>query len=88
VAKRPLPYATFSDPIFTMDTNLVLGWPLVSVGLSVTNLLNAHYELGEYNFQSDFHTQVEPTLVPVRMFSAGAPRQVMLTLTLHAGDAR
>jgi iron complex outermembrane receptor protein len=88
VAKRPLPYATFSDPIFTMDTNLVLGWPLVSVGLSVTNLLNAHYELGEYNFQSDFHTQVEPTLVPVRMFSAGAPRQLMLTLTLHAGDAR
>jgi TonB family protein len=88
VAPRPLPFDTRSDPIFTLDGNLQLGWPFARIGLAVTNLLNAQYRLGEYNFASDFHSQSEPTLVPVRMFTAGPPRALMLTLTLVYGGAR
>lgn len=87
VGARPLPYGTRSDRILTVDTNLVLGWPLVSVGLSVQNLLNTQYRLGEYNYASDFHSQAQPTLVPVRHFTAGAPRTLLFTLTLNYGGS-
>ena len=85
VGRRPLPYGTRSDRIFTIDTNLEFGWPVLRAGLSITNILNTEYRLGEYNFASDFHTQSEPTLVPVRHFAAGAPRALLFTLTTNFG---
>ena len=87
VGRRPLPFGVRSDRIFTIDTNLELGWPLLRIGLSVTNLLNTQYRLGEYNFASDFHSQSEPTLVPVRHFAAGAPRALLFTLTTNFGGS-
>jgi hypothetical protein len=54
----------------------------------VTNLLDRQYRLGEYNYASDFHSQPEPTLVPVRHFSAGAPREFLFTLTFNVGGTR
>jgi hypothetical protein len=85
VGRRPLPYGTRSDRIFTVDTNLVVGWPLLQFGLAITNLLDTQYRLGEYNFASDFHSQSQPTLVPVRHFAAGAPRALLFTLTSNFG---
>jgi hypothetical protein len=87
VGPRPLPFGVRSDRIFTIDTNLLVGWPFLQVGLSATNLLNTQYRLGEYNYASDFHSRTEPTLVPVRHFSAGAPRALLLTLTVKYGGA-
>jgi iron complex outermembrane receptor protein len=87
VGQRPLPFGARSDRIFTIDTNLEFGWPLLRIGLSVTNLLNTQYRLGEYNFASDFHSQSEPTLVPVRHFAAGAPRALLFTLTTNFGGS-
>ncbi len=83
VGRRPLPFGTRSDRIFTIDTNLEVGWPILRVGLSVTNLLDSQYRLGEYNFASDFHSQSQPTLVPVRHFAAGAPRALLFTITTN-----
>jgi iron complex outermembrane receptor protein len=88
VGRRPLPYGTRSDRIFTIDTNLELGWPILRLGLAITNLLDAQYRLGEYNFASDFHSQSQPTLVPVRHFSAGAPRAFLFSLTTNFGGSR
>jgi TonB family protein len=88
VAPRPLPYGTRSDAIFTIDANVTLGWRFVELGLSAQNLLNTQYRLGEYNYASDFHSQAFPTLVPVRHFSAGAPRTLFLTLALTFGGGR
>ncbi len=85
VGPRPLPFGVRSDRIFTIDTNLLVGWPFLQVGLSATNLLNTQYRLGEYNYASDFHSRTEPTLVPVRHFTAGAPRALLLTLTVKYG---
>jgi hypothetical protein len=88
VAPRPLPYGTRSDPIFTIDASVTLGWSFVELGLAAQNLLDTQYRLGEYNFASDFHSQAFPTLVPVRHFSAGAPRTLLLTLALNLGAGR
>ncbi|HEX7479121.1 MAG TPA: TonB family protein [Polyangiales bacterium] len=85
VAARPLPQGERGDSVFTLDLNGTLGWSVLELGLSCTNLLNTQYRLGEYNYASDFHSAAFPTLVPVRHFSAGAPRAVYLTLTVHLG---
>lgn len=86
VGRRALPYGQRSDVIFVTDLNAEVGWRWVSLGLAVTNLFGAQYRLGEYNFASDFRTSGSlPTLVPVRHFSAGAPRAVMLTLAFRLG---
>jgi len=53
----------------------------------VSNLLDRRYRLGEYNYASDFRTESQPTLVPVRHFTAGPPRAVYLTLGVNFGGA-
>ncbi|GMU59030.1 MAG: hypothetical protein AMXMBFR34_07930 [Myxococcaceae bacterium] len=86
VGRRALPYGQRSDVIFVTDVNAEVGWRWVSLGFSLTNLFGAQYRLGEYNYASDFRTSGSlPTLVPVRHFSAGAPRAVMLSLAFHLG---
>jgi iron complex outermembrane recepter protein len=85
VGPRALPFGQRSGDIFTVDTSATLAWSSYEVGLIVSNLLDNRYRLGEYNFASDFHTQSEPTLVPVRHFTAGAPRSVFGTFAVTFG---
>jgi len=87
VGPRPLPFGTRSDRIFTIDANLLFGWPAVKIGLSATNLLDTQYRLGEFNYASDFHSQSQPTLVPVRHFTAGAPRALLFTVAFNVGGS-
>jgi hypothetical protein len=67
------------------DLHATLGFWLFDVGLVATNLFDAQYRLGEYNYASDFRSQQLPTLVPMRHFSAGAPRQLFFTLAVNLG---
>jgi TonB family protein len=85
VGPRPLPYGERSDRIFTVDASASLARRPFKLALSATNLLDAKYRLGEFNYASDFHSQSSPTLVPTRHFSAGAPRVVMLTFEFLVG---
>jgi iron complex outermembrane recepter protein len=85
VGPRPLPYGQRGDAITTLDASATVAWTHYEIGLSVTNLLNQQYRLGEYNFASDFHTEPSPTLVPVRHFTAGAPRAVYGTFGVNFG---
>jgi hypothetical protein len=87
VGPRPLPFGQDSDPIFTVDASATLSWTRFQIGLTSTNLLGTKYRLGEYNYASDFHSQAQPTLVPERMFSAGAPRGVFATFAITLGGA-
>jgi hypothetical protein len=82
VGNRPLPYGQRSDVIFTIDATAALAWRGFDLELAVTNLLDRRYRLGEYNYASDFRldSSSSPTLVPMRHFTAGAPRAVYLTL--------
>lgn len=85
VGPRPLPYGDRSDTIFTLDASASVGWRFADFVLSTQNLLDTRYRLGEYNYASDFHSQQTPTLVPVRHFSAGAPRTILFSIVLNYG---
>ena len=86
VGRRALPFGQRSDTIFVIDASAELAWKVVSVGFSVTNLLNNQYRQVELNYASDFQTSGSlPSLVPARHFAAGAPRAFMLTVGLHFG---
>lgn len=86
VGRRALPYGQRSDVIFVIDASAELSWRQLSLGLSVTNLLNTQYRQVELNYASDFHTAGSlPTLVPSRHFAAGAPRAFLVTLGVHLG---
>jgi len=88
VGRRALPLGARSDSIFTLDANLEVKWRWLTLGVAATNLLDAQYRLGEYNFASDFQTTgVLPTLVPSRLFSAGAPRSILVSLAVNLGGS-
>jgi TonB family protein len=85
VGKRPLPYGQTSDVIFVSDASLRFYWSIFELGVIGTNIFGSQYKLGEFNYVSDFHTAPEPTLVPERVFTAGPPRMVFLTLAATFG---
>ncbi len=86
VGRRALPYGQRSDVIFTTDANVEASWRWVTLSLGSTNLFDARYRLSEFNFASDFRTTPPyPTLVPVRHFTAGAPRTVFVSLSFTLG---
>jgi hypothetical protein len=87
VGPRPLPYGQDSGEIFTLDAQATLSWTHYQVGIICTNLFDSQYRLGEYNFASDFHSQPQPTLVPERMFTAGAPRGIFGTFAVNFGGS-
>ncbi|MET0594570.1 MAG: TonB-dependent receptor, partial [Polyangiaceae bacterium] len=87
VGRRPLPLGQRSQTIFTLDLSATIGWKNVEVGLMATNLLDRQYRLGEYNFVSDFRSDPQPTLVPMRHFTAGAPRGIFATFAVTFGGA-
>ena len=53
-----------------------------------TNVLDRQYRLSEFNYASDFRGQSQPTLVPARAFTAGAPRAVFLSAAINFGGVR
>lgn len=85
VGHRALPFGQRSDTIFTIDAGATLAWTRYELGFIASNLLDRRYRLGEYNFASDFHTQPGATLVPVRHFTAGAPRGLFATFAVTFG---
>jgi TonB family protein len=87
VGRRPLPYSEVSDIYFISDASATVAWNMFAVRLSATNLFNSKYKLGEYNYASDFKSQPEPTLAPERAFTAGAPQQILLSLSVTLGGA-
>lgn len=88
VGPRALPYGERSDSRVLLDASFELSWRAFSLSVAVRNLLDSQYRLGEYNYTSDFHTQGQlPTLVPARMFSAGAPRSLMLSVGINLGGS-
>ena len=85
VGPRPLPYGQVSGDILVVDSSVGLTWDSYQVRLVATNLLDRRYRLGEYDYASDFHSQAQPTLVPLRAFTAGAPRGLFATFAVTLG---
>ncbi|HEY3668515.1 MAG TPA: TonB family protein [Polyangiaceae bacterium] len=91
VGPRALPFGEQSAAVFTVDSSATLSVSHFEFGLTVSNLFGSQYRLGEYNFASDFHsagtTRVQPTLVPERTFTAGAPRTIFGSFAVNFGGA-
>jgi iron complex outermembrane receptor protein len=85
VGRRALPFGQRSDEIFTVDASASIAWRMFEVALVATNLFDRRYRLSEFNYASDFRSASQPSLVPGRHFSAGAPRGLFLTLTATLG---
>ena len=93
VGPRALPFGERSDAVFTLDSSATLAFSHYEFGLTVTNLLGTQYRLGEYNFASDFRSSraqpgggsAQPTLVPERTFTAGAPRAIYGSFAINFG---
>ena len=85
VGRRALPFGERSGQIFTLDGAATVSWRWFELGLSATNLLDRRYRLGEFNFVSSFAPNRPPSLVPVRHFSAGAPRGIFATFAVSFG---
>ena len=93
VGPRPLPFGERSNPVFTLDASATLNFSHYELGLTVTNLLGTQYRLGEYNYASDFRSaraqpggaSSQPTLVPERTFTAGAPRAIYGSFAINFG---
>ncbi len=85
VGPRPLPYGELSDIIFVSDASLHFYWNVFDLGFIGQNIFDSKYKLGEYNYVSDFHTTPAPTLAPERVFTAGPPRMLFLTLAATLG---
>jgi hypothetical protein len=51
-------------------------------------LLGTQYRDGEFNYASDFKSpKSQPTLVPERTFTAGAPRAIFGNFAINFGGA-
>jgi hypothetical protein len=89
VGPRPLPYGQRSDAIFTVDLSASLSVSHFELGIVTTNLLGTQYRLGEYNYASNFGAggAQQPTLVPARHFTAGAPRGIFASFAVNFGGA-
>ena len=95
VGPRALPFGERSDAVFTLDSSASVSFSHYEFGLTVSNLFGSQYRLGEYNFASDFKSsnavsspaRPQPTLVPERTFSAGAPRAIFGSFAINFGGA-
>lgn len=83
LSPRPLPYGRFAEPVFLLDFSASARWRALELGLEIFNVLDSRYAASEYSFVSDWGTREAPTLIPARHFSAGPPRSVLASLSLH-----
>lgn len=88
IGQRALPFGQRSDTIFTADASLTVGYRNFDLTVAATNLFDVGYRLSEFNYASDFRDDGPPTLVPARHFAAGAPREILFTLSANFGGAQ
>jgi iron complex outermembrane receptor protein len=86
---RPLPYGQASAPVFLLDASAGIGWRPLNLSVVMNNVIGSEYHVGDYNYASYFPHNGSPpfpSLVPAREFAAGAPRQVLVSLSGTVGD--
>lgn len=82
VGEKPLPLSTRSEPFFTMDASLRLGWRFLEAAFWVRNLTDRRNRIAEFFYPSNFvGPDATPSLQAERHFAAGPPRTLWVTLT-------
>lgn len=81
--RRPLPYGEIGSNVFVMDVRAAIRMQELELSLDTYNLLNVDWNDSEFVYASNFDQGRNPSLIPVKHFTAGAPRTVLFTLALH-----
>jgi iron complex outermembrane receptor protein len=84
VGRRALPNSAWTKPYAVLDLSLGIGYRMLELSTSVTNLLDARYRQSELSYASRFDPAALVSQLPARHFSAGAPRQWLVSLSLTA----
>jgi hypothetical protein len=84
---RPLPSGRDAAAVGTLDVSASLGWTAYTLSLSGTNVLDSKYELGVYEYASNFNRARPPgpAPAPAEHFTAGAPRTVLVSFAVNLG---
>ncbi|AFE08240.1 TonB-dependent receptor [Corallococcus coralloides DSM 2259] len=83
IGPRPLPYDEYSHTVLLADVQAELRRGALALRLDVKNVFNTRWRDGEFVYSSRFDPTAQPSLVPARHFTAGAPRVASLTLEVH-----
>ena len=81
--RRPLRFGEWGHDVMLWDASVAVETQRATLALAAFNLLDATWYDGEFVYASNFDQQASPHLVPMRHVTVGAPRVLMLTLTLH-----
>lgn len=80
--ERPLPYGERGSDVFVVDARTGLGHGDVAFHLDVRNVFDTAWNDGEFVYASAF-PDVPASAVPQRHVTAGEPRSVFATVTVH-----
>ncbi len=87
ISARPLLYGQTGENIAVTDASVSARYRWAELSLSVQNVFDQRYRLGEYNFASEFDRNAPaPNLLAVRHFTAGPPFGAFLTLTVATDE--
>lgn len=78
---RPLPGGFASQSAAVADLTATVDVSAWRLGLEVDNLLGSHWRDGEFNFPSRWDPEAPRSELPVRHFTAGAPRAAHVSVT-------
>lgn len=89
VDRRPLPFEQLGAAIGTVDAAARLRWRWIELGVEAQNLLDRRNREVELNYPSNFGDPEAPaSRLPARHFVAGAPLQILGTITAYLDEER
>lgn len=80
LSPRPLPYGQEADPVALLDAQIGASWRWLSIGVEAFNLLDTRWSATELFFVSNWRPSEQPSRLPARHVSAGAPLTILGTL--------
>jgi TonB dependent receptor-like, beta-barrel/TonB-dependent Receptor Plug Domain len=80
---RALPFGETGTDVLLIDARLGARVGEIELRADVSNLMNRAWNDGEFVYASSFDSTAPTSLVPQRHFTAGAPRTLLFSLTIH-----
>jgi iron complex outermembrane receptor protein len=80
VGPRPLPQAHWTSAYAVFDASVGLRYRFLELSAALTNLFDSRYRSAEFHYVSNWDPDASRSQVAARHFSAGAPRQWLVSL--------
>lgn len=80
LSPRPLPYGQEAAPVALLDAQVGAQWRWLSIGIEAFNLLDTRWSAAELYYVSNWRPSEQPSRLPARHYTAGAPFTILATL--------